>query len=162
MAQPLAWGPRPTCHVPSVPVLGCEEGEPPREEACYRPAVVRLFVFTATNGPASGMGAQAHMSCTWRAGSWVRRRQTATQGGYCRPVGRHKRQEDESFEKAAGLRCLARSEAIKYGATHPSTADMADDVTKGGTSMATSASARKWHASHYSGFGPTSRLVSSP
>jgi hypothetical protein len=44
--------------------------------ACYRPAVVRPHGFTTTSGPTSGMGAQAHMSCTWRAGFCVRRRRT--------------------------------------------------------------------------------------
>jgi hypothetical protein len=42
--------------------------------ACYRPTVVRPLIFAATSGPTSGMGAQAHMSCTWRAGFCVRRR----------------------------------------------------------------------------------------
>jgi hypothetical protein len=43
---------------------------------CYRPAVVRPLVFTATSGPTSSMGAQAHMSCTWRAGFYVQRKRT--------------------------------------------------------------------------------------
>jgi hypothetical protein len=28
----MAWGPRPTCHVPSVPISVCEDGQPTREE----------------------------------------------------------------------------------------------------------------------------------
>jgi hypothetical protein len=36
-----------------------------------RPTVVRPLGFSATSGPTSGMGAQAHMSCTQRAGFWV-------------------------------------------------------------------------------------------
>jgi hypothetical protein len=48
------------------------------------------------------------------------------------------------------------------GVTRPSTADMADGVTEGGTATTTSASTRKWHVSHYSDFGPTCRLISSP
>jgi hypothetical protein len=39
-------------------------------------AVVRPLIFAATSGPTSGMGAQAHMSCTWRVGFYVRRRRT--------------------------------------------------------------------------------------
>jgi hypothetical protein len=54
-------------------------GEPP-------PVVVCLFISAENNGPASGMGAQAHMSCTWRAGSWMRRRQTVVQGASYRPA----------------------------------------------------------------------------
>jgi hypothetical protein len=50
------------------------------------PVVVCLFIFAENNGPTSGMGAQAHISCTWRAGSWVRRRRTIAQGAYYRPV----------------------------------------------------------------------------
>jgi hypothetical protein len=50
------------------------------------------------------------------------------------------------------------------GATHPSAAgtDIADDVTEGGLAATTSASTRKRRVNHYSGFGPTCRLVSSP
>jgi hypothetical protein len=29
VVQPLAWGPRPTCHAPSAPVSGCKEVAPP-------------------------------------------------------------------------------------------------------------------------------------
>jgi hypothetical protein len=57
-------------------------------------------------------------------------------------------------------RGLARPSSM--GATHPSTADMADGVTEGGSATTTSASTRKQRASHYSGFGPTCRLVPSP
>jgi hypothetical protein len=28
----MAWGPRPTCHVPSAPISVCEDGQPTREE----------------------------------------------------------------------------------------------------------------------------------
>jgi hypothetical protein len=43
-------------------------GESAAQEACNRPAVVRPLGFAATSGPTSGMGTQAHMSCTRRAG----------------------------------------------------------------------------------------------
>jgi hypothetical protein len=95
-------GPGPTSHTAGALFFECEEGEPPHKEhatargsaplhlrrdqwsrrrtaaqgACYRPTVVRPLVFAATSGPTPGMGAQAHMSCTWRAGFCVRRRQT--------------------------------------------------------------------------------------
>jgi hypothetical protein len=50
------------------------------------------------------------------------------------------------------------------GATRPSAAgtDIADDVTEGGLAATTSASTRKRRVNHYSGFGPTCRLISSP
>jgi hypothetical protein len=57
-------------------------------------------------------------------------------------------------------RGLARPSSM--GATRPSTADMADGVIEGGSATTTSASTRKQRASHYSGFGPTCRLVPSP
>jgi hypothetical protein len=69
-----------------------QEGEPPHKERANRPAVIRPFISAATSGqggepphkelatapwlcapsastdgPTSGMGAQAHMSCTRRA-----------------------------------------------------------------------------------------------
>jgi hypothetical protein len=59
--------------------LGAKEANR-RARSAPSPAIARLFTFTAINGLASGMGAQAHMSCTWHAGSWVRRRRTAAQG----------------------------------------------------------------------------------
>jgi hypothetical protein len=45
--------------------------------ACARPAVARPLSFAATGGSTSGMGAQAHMSYTRRAGSWVQESCTA-------------------------------------------------------------------------------------
>jgi hypothetical protein len=101
--HPMSWGPGPISHIAGTLVFECEEGKPPRKEratspvvvrplhlrhdqrsrrrtatqgVCYRPAVVRPLVFAATSGPTSGMGAQAHMSCTWRARFCVQRRRT--------------------------------------------------------------------------------------
>jgi hypothetical protein len=39
---------------------------------------------------------------------------------------------------------------------------MAGGMIEGGLAVTTSASARKWHANHQSGFGPTCWLVTSP
>jgi hypothetical protein len=61
------------------------------QEACNRPAVVLPFVFAATSGPTSGMGAQAHMSCTRRAGFWVQKTRTAARANTAPPRGRRRR-----------------------------------------------------------------------
>ena len=59
--------------------------------ACNRPAVARPLSFAATGGPTSGMGAQAHMSCPWRASFWVQRSHTAARANTASPRGRRRR-----------------------------------------------------------------------
>jgi hypothetical protein len=84
--------------------------------ACNRPAVIRPSIFTATSGqggepphkerataprlcapsastggPTSGMGAQAHMTCTRCAGFWVQKSRTAARANTAPPRGRRKR-----------------------------------------------------------------------
>jgi hypothetical protein len=59
--------------------------------ACNRPTVVRPLGFAAASCPTSGMGAQAHMSCTWRAGFWLQRSRTAARANTTSPRGRHRR-----------------------------------------------------------------------
>jgi hypothetical protein len=59
--------------------------------ACNRPAVVRPLGFAAASGPTSSMGAQAHMSCTRRAGYWVQRSCTAARANTAPPRGRRRR-----------------------------------------------------------------------
>jgi transposase InsO family protein len=61
------------------------------QEACNRPTVVRPLGFAATSGPTSGMRAQAHMSCTWRAGFCVQRSRTATRASTTPPRGHRRR-----------------------------------------------------------------------
>jgi hypothetical protein len=47
--------------------------------------------FAATGAPTSGMGAQAHMSYTQRAGFWVQKSRTATRANTVPPRGRRRR-----------------------------------------------------------------------
>jgi hypothetical protein len=86
------------------------------QRACNRPAVIRPSIFTATSGqggepphkerataprlcapsastggPTSGMGAQAHMTCTRCAGFWVQKSRTAARANTAPPRGRRKR-----------------------------------------------------------------------
>jgi hypothetical protein len=59
--------------------------------ACNSPAVARPLGFVATGDPASGMGAQAHMSYTRHAGFWVQKSRTATRANTAPPRGRRRR-----------------------------------------------------------------------
>jgi hypothetical protein len=93
-----------------------QEGEPPHKERANRPAVIRPSIFAATSGqggepphkeratalrlcapsastggPTSGMGAQAHMSCTQRAGFWVQKSHTAARANTAPPRDRRRR-----------------------------------------------------------------------
>jgi hypothetical protein len=83
---------------------------------CNRPAVIRPSIFTitsgqggetlhkehataprlcahsaSTDGPTSGMGAQAHMTCTRRTSFWVQKSRTATRANTAPPRGRRRR-----------------------------------------------------------------------
>jgi hypothetical protein len=59
--------------------------------ACNRPAVARPLSFAATGGSTSGMGAQAHVSYTRRAGSWVQESCTAARANTASPRDRRRR-----------------------------------------------------------------------
>jgi hypothetical protein len=56
-----------------------------------RPAVVRPLGFAAANGPTSGMGAQALMSCTRHTGFWVQRSRTVARANTMSPRGHRRR-----------------------------------------------------------------------
>jgi hypothetical protein len=61
------------------------------QEARNRPAVMSPLGFAAASGPTSGMEAQAHMSCTRRAGFWVQRSRTAAWTNTASPRGHRRR-----------------------------------------------------------------------
>jgi hypothetical protein len=110
--HPMTRGPGPTSHTADALVFECEEGEPPHKERATahgsvppssspRPTVKKANRHTrsvlpprgsapsrlrATSGPTPGIGAQAHMSCTWRAGFCVWRRRTAAHEACYRPA----------------------------------------------------------------------------
>jgi hypothetical protein len=57
--------------------------------ACNRLTVVPPSA--STDGPTSGMGAQAHMTCTRRADFWVQKSRTAARANTAPPLGRRRR-----------------------------------------------------------------------
>jgi hypothetical protein len=85
------------CNCPTVirPFHLCRNQRSRRQTAaqgaCNRPTVVRPLGFAAASGLTSGMGAQAHMSCTQRAGFWVQRSRTAARANTAPPRGHRRR-----------------------------------------------------------------------
>jgi hypothetical protein len=103
----MTWGPDLTCHT-SWPEA--RRRRIVAQGACNRPAVIRPSIFAATSSqgsepphkerataprfcapsastgdPTSGMGAQAHMSYTRRAGFWVQKSRTAARANTAPP-----------------------------------------------------------------------------
>jgi hypothetical protein len=114
-AQPLAWGARPTCHAPGVPVPVCEEGKTAAQGAWYRPAVTHLFISAESSKPVSDTGARAHESSSLGAGSWMQRSRTAARTSTAPPRGRRRRQK--FFEnQSSGIEAPRAwpSKTIKY------------------------------------------------
>jgi hypothetical protein len=136
------------------------------EEACNRPAVVRPLGFAAASGPTSGMGAQAHMSCTWRAGFCVQRSRTAARASTTPPRGCHKKTEKLNFQKCSDSRHPAHGPAKTSSAevTGQSAAGtgVAVGMTMGGPAVIASTGVQGQRANRQSDFGPTCSLVSSP
>jgi hypothetical protein len=126
--------------------------------ACYRPAVVRPLVFAATSGPTSGMGAQAHMSCTRRADFWVQRSCTAARANTTSPWGRSCKCSDSRHPAHGPTKTLSAE------VTGQSAAGIggAVGVTMGRPAVIASTGAQGQRANRRSNFGPTCRLVSSP
>jgi hypothetical protein len=122
---------------------------------------------SARSDPVPDMGARVHMSHTWSTDLRVRRRRTIIPGANrrARPhiakgplmnifnLGGGNKTPHAWPDKTAG-----------HGGHVPvSCGDRrGSGMTEGGLAVTTSASARKWHANHQSGFGPTCRLVTSP
>jgi hypothetical protein len=59
--------------------------------ACNRPTVAHPLSFAATGGSTSGIGAQAHVSFTRRAGSWVQESCTVTRANTVPPRDHRRR-----------------------------------------------------------------------
>jgi hypothetical protein len=162
-AQPPAWGPRPTCHTPGVPIPEYEEGEPPREEraSAYGSVPLRLRQNQQPSPWHKGPGPRVTLLGRWFLGAEKSHRRSRQ---YRASSGPPQKTEKMNFQnQCSGIEAPRAwpSGTIKYG-SHGSVSrgDRRDSWRE--QAVITTASTRKQRANHQSNFGPTCRLVPSP